>query len=302
MSATGSPAPLLDARLLAIVRGLEMRARRSVRSGLGGAWPSAMRGAGVEFAEVREYVVGDDARTVDWNVTARSGRLQVKRFEEEREQTLLFALDGSRSTRLAPGVRPWREAAAELLLLAGLAATQAGDRVGALFFGAAVERFHAPRHGREALLALATHWLGHGSTGAGTGLDAALAALVDARLRQSLLFVVTDGHGRVGDAVLARAAARHDLVFLMLRPGWLLRMPERGRHRFDDPEGPGQFVVDLGSPRVRAELLARRDAAWRRERERATRFGADWLELDADGDLALPLLQWARGRATRSLR
>jgi len=295
-------APPLDARVLATVRELEVRARRSVRCGLGGAWSSAARGAGVEFAEVREYVVGDDARTVDWNVTARTGRLQVKRFDEEREQTVLVALDDSRSTRLAPGGRPWREAAAELLLLVGLAAAQSGDRVGLLTFAEAVEYWIAPRHGREAVLALATRWLAEPSTARGTDPDGALRGLLDARSRPSLLIVVTDGHALPADATLARAAARHDVVFAALRPGFLCRLPTHGRFRLDDPEGSARHVVDLGSPRVRAELVARRDRAWAAAAARAARFGADWIELDADGELGPPLLDWARRRAARSRR
>src|SRR6185436_6140586 len=85
----------LPPRIVAAARALEVRARRSVREGLGGRWRSGLRGAGIEFAEVRDYVPGDDARTVDWNVTARTGRLQVKRFDEEREQTLFFLVDRS---------------------------------------------------------------------------------------------------------------------------------------------------------------------------------------------------------------
>lgn len=292
----------VDARVLAVVRALEVRARREVRRGLGGAWQSAVRGAGIEFAEVREYVVGDDARTVDWNVTARSGRLQVKRFDEEREQSVLFLLDASRSTREAAGERPWREAAAELLLLVGLAAARVGDRIGAVFFSATVDRMVAPRHGGHALLALATEWLEWSGGSDATDLDATLKALLQVRMQPALVFVVTDAHAPPSDALLARAAARHDLVFLALRSGWLAQLPAKGRWRLDDPEGAGRFVVDLGSPVVRAALLLRFSEARAAARARAVRLGAEWLELDADGDLATPLLDWARRRALRSQR
>ena len=120
----------LAPELLAAARELELRARRSVREGLGGRWRSALRGAGVEFAEVREYVPGDDARTLDWNVTARTGRLTVKRFEEEREQTLYFVVDLSRSCLSAAARGRGATAAAELVALAGSAAAEAGDRAG----------------------------------------------------------------------------------------------------------------------------------------------------------------------------
>jgi uncharacterized protein (DUF58 family) len=295
-------AALPDPRVLAAVRALEVRARRAVRAGLGGAWPSAVRGPGVEFAEVREYVVGDDARTIDWNVTARTARPQVKRFDEEREQTLLFLLDGSRSTRVAPGARPWREAAAELLLLVGLSAAGAGDRIGALFWSGGADRLVPPRHGANALLALATEWLSWEGGSDATDLGATLAALLRVRHRPALLLIVTDGHALPDDAIVAQAARRHDVVFMVVRAGLLARLPERGRWRFDDPEGGARHVVDLGSPAVRAALLARMEAARAAARARVVRLGAEWLELDGDGDLVAPLLEWARRRAARHVR
>ncbi|MBL8841337.1 MAG: DUF58 domain-containing protein [Planctomycetes bacterium] len=289
----------LDPRVLATVRALEVRAREAVRAGLGGAWSCARRGAGVEFAEVRDYVVGDDARTLDWNVSARTGRLQVKRYDEEREQSLLLLLDGSRSTARAAGRRPWRAAAAELLTVLGWSAAQAGDRVGAAIFARELERWFAPRPGVTALLALVTQWLQFAGETAATDLDAALEAVLRIRGRPLLLMVVSDMQSSASDATLARVAARHDLVLVALRAGLLASLPTRGRWRFDDPEGGAQRVVDLGDRRVRAALLERMAAAKEAAAARATRLGAEWLELDADGDLGAPLLAWARRRALR---
>src|SRR5262245_62688827 len=155
----------LAPELLSVGRALELGARRSVREGLGGRWRSALRGAGIEFAEVRDYVPGDDARTLDWNVTARSGRLTVKRFEEEREQTLFFVVDLSRSCLLGGGARAWRDAAAELVATAGCAAAQAGDRCGLALSAERIERIVAPRHGANHALALAAEVLSHEAAG-----------------------------------------------------------------------------------------------------------------------------------------
>src|SRR6185436_11238955 len=158
--------------ILAAARDLELRARIAVREGLGGRWTSAVRGPGVEFAEVREYVVGDDARTLDWNVSARTGRWHVKRFDEEREQTIFFLLDGSLSCRTPGAVRSAAAAAAEAVALLGLAAVEAGDRIGAVFFTEGVDRVIAPRHGTTALLALLTQWLAHTPARRGTDVGA----------------------------------------------------------------------------------------------------------------------------------
>ncbi len=294
--------PRLDPLLLATVRELEVRARRSVREGLGGAWPSAVRGQGIEFAEVREYVVGDDARTLDWNVSARTGRLQVKRFDEEREQTVLFLLDASRSCAQAAGRRPWREAAGEVVATVGLAAAQAGDRIGGLFFSEGIDRVVPARHGMTSVLALVSQWLAHRSARGGTDLDTTLRELLNVRRRPALVVVVTDGHALAPDATLAAVAARHDLVLLALRSVVAARLPERGRFRFEEPERGRRFVADLGDRRVRAALIDQLTRRFDAQQRRARELGVDWIEADADGDLALPLLWWARRRATGAAR
>jgi len=178
----------LAPELLATARELELRARRSVREGLGGRWRSALRGAGVEFAEVREYVPGDDARTLDWNVTTRTSRLTVKRFEEEREQTLCFVVNLSRSCLVGGGERPWRTAAAELVALAGSAAAEAGDRSGLVVVTDRVERVIAPRHGIHHALALATEVLAFEPRHATSDPVNAVTEFLRPRSRPALVF------------------------------------------------------------------------------------------------------------------
>jgi uncharacterized protein (DUF58 family) len=283
--------------ILAAVRDLEVRARRSVREGLGGRFKSAVRGAGIEFAEVREYVAGDDARTLDWNVSARTGRLHVKRFEEEREQTLFFLVDGSRSCRIAGSTRSWAQAAGEAMALLGLAAAQAGDRTGAVFFSEGIDRVVPPRHGTTALLSLLAQHFAHEAPHAGTDLDAALRQFVRLRARPCLAVVLSDLQRLPSAATLRAAARRHDLVVLALRPAWFDRLPERGVLRLEDVESGARFAADLGDRRVRAQLSRRIE----REREGAAallrRAGAQLVELSIERPLLPPLVAWARRRA-----
>src|SRR5262245_35268106 len=249
----------LAPELLSVARELELRARRSVREGLGGRWRSALRGAGVEFAEVREYVPGDDARTLDWNVTARTGRLTVKRFEEEREQTLHFVVDLSRSCLLGGGSRPWRTAAAELVALAGSAAAEAGDRCGLVLATDRIERVLAPRHGLHHALALATEVLSFAPEHPGSDPGNVAKELLRLRTRPALLFWITDGADEWPPSSLAEVARRHDLVVTLLRGPWS-EPPSAGLVRLADPEAAGGGavrVVDLSDRRVRTELLAR---------------------------------------------
>jgi len=292
-------APAIAPELAAAVRALEVRARRTVREGLGGRWTSAVRGAGVEFAEVREYVAGDDARTLDWNVSARTGRLHVKRFDEEREQTLFFLVDGSRSCRAPAGERSWPAAAAEVMALLGLAAAGAGDRVGAVFFSERIERVLPARHGTTALLALLARHLSHAPARSGTDLDATLLEFLRLRVRPCLAVVLTDLHAAARPATLRAAARRHDLVVIALRPAWFDREPPRGLLRVEDPERGAGRLIDLGDARVRVAFAARIEAERREAAALVREAGAELVELATGGPLVAPLLEWARRRSRR---
>src|SRR5437867_8605923 len=142
-----------DNRLKA-VRRIEIRTNRLVSEGMGGEYHSVFKGRGVEFAEVREYVHGDDIRTIDWNVTARTGSPFVKRFVEERELTLMLLVDVSGSGQFGSGGRTKLEVAAEVSAVLAFAAIRNNDRVGAVLFTDRIERFVPPRKGRRHALAV----------------------------------------------------------------------------------------------------------------------------------------------------
>jgi uncharacterized protein (DUF58 family) len=291
----------LSPHVLAAARALEVRARRSVREGLGGRWRSGLRGAGIEFAEVRDYVPGDDARTLDWNVTARSGRLTVKRFDEEREQTLLFVVDLSPSCLLGGGRRPWRDAAAEIVATAGCAAALAGDRCGLVLATDRVERIVAPRHGTNHALALAAEVLAHDADGRRSEPVRVARELLRLRTRPALLFWISDGADEWPAVSMAEVAARHDLVLSLLRGPWA-DPPRSGAVRFADPESGATRVVDLGDARVHAELV-RRIAQERADVARAARrVRADAIEFTVDAPCAAPLAEWCRRRERERLR
>src|SRR5512143_954629 len=127
---------------------LEIASARLIRSGFAGDYHSAFHGRGIEFAQVREYQPGDDIRTIDWNVTARSGVPHVKQFMEERDLTILIAVDVSGS--MSFGSVDWRKSdiAAELTSVFAFSAVQNSDRVGLLLFDQRVRKYIPPRRGR----------------------------------------------------------------------------------------------------------------------------------------------------------
>ncbi|MFZ5787061.1 MAG: DUF58 domain-containing protein, partial [Acidobacteriota bacterium] len=148
--AQAPPTPDLAHRLAR----LQLAAGRRVAAPWAGAYRSAFRGTGLEFAGVREYAPGDDSRAVDWRVTARTGRLAVRLYREERDRTVLFVVDASAVMEAGSGDRTLRDLAAEAVATIGAAALASGDRVGLLVWADRRVALHAPRRRPESLLAI----------------------------------------------------------------------------------------------------------------------------------------------------
>lgn len=334
------PAPGADAApeddlpaLLAEVRRIEVQSRRLAAEVLSGGWASVFRGGGLEVAEVREYVEGDDPRTVDWGVTARMGRPFVKRYVEERERTVVFALD--LSPRLAGGWGPWsaRGTAARAVACLAFSAVRAGDAVGLCAFDQGVARWVEPATGAGHALRLVRDTLVLPAAAGATAPEAALTFLARTLRRRSVVFLVSDllpgGAPAAGPGApdagppepcsawtgpLARLARRHDVVAVRLR------LPEEdlpplGLLRVREPSSGRVRTLDTSSPALRA-ALRERAAAWHRRIDAAlARAGADLLDLPVPGAavgragpraleqaLAAPLHRFVRMREERGAR
>ncbi|MBM4060472.1 MAG: DUF58 domain-containing protein [Planctomycetes bacterium] len=294
------------AALLAEVRHIEVQSSRLVTDVLAGGYRSTFRGAGVEFAEVREYVEGDDPRIVDWNVTARLGRPFVKRFVEERELTVLFALDLSASMAAGFGAWSLRQAAARFCALLGLAAIANNDRVGLIAGSGAVERFVPPRKGATHVLRVVRDALVLRGRGPGSGVGA-LAAGASRRLRRrTVVFLLSDFVPAGQERDLALCARRHDLVAVRLSPREY-RAPPRALLRTVDPETGRRSLVDFAAERVRAAFAAR-VAAQRAALDAALgRAGIDSIEIEIPdepdlGAIAQPILRFFRRRELREAK
>jgi len=248
------------ADLLAEVRRIEVRSSRLVTDVLAGGYRSTFRGAGVEFADVREYVEGDDPRTVDWNVTARIGRPFVKRFVEERELTVVFALD--LSARMDAGLGAWslHETAARFCAMLGLAAIANNDRVGLIAAGDGAPRFVLPRKGAGHVLRVVRDCLvlrGGGDPSVDRLVESASRSL----RRRAVVFVLSHFFGPHDQAVWSLGGRRHDLVAVRLLPRELAD-PPRAMLRVLDPATGRLDVVDFANERTRA-AWALRVREWR---------------------------------------
>ena len=180
------------AEVMARVRRIELSARRLMQTLSAGEYRSAFRGRGLEFAEVRGYDESDDHRTIDWNVTARTGELHVRRYEEERELSTILLVDISGSQAAGTGQLLKRDLAANVCALIAFAALGSNDRVGAVLFSNVVEHFMAPRKGRNHALHLVRDVLFVQPTAAGTDLAAALRLVTRAVRKRSVLSFSAD--------------------------------------------------------------------------------------------------------------
>ncbi|HEU4334916.1 MAG TPA: DUF58 domain-containing protein [Candidatus Eisenbacteria bacterium] len=288
---------MITPELLAQVRRLTIRSRRAVEEVFSGAYRSAFRGQGLEFAEVREYVPGDDIRSIDWNVTARAGRPFVKRFDEERELTVIVALDLSGSLSFGSRARAKRDAAAEAGALLALAAARNRDRVGLLLFTDRIELYLPPGKSRARALRIARELLAFEPAGRGTDLAGALGFLNRVLRRRAIVFLVSDWRAAAFDRPLAHLARRHDVVALDVADPLERDLPAGGLLRVRDLETGRTGWVDASS---RAARGAWKGALARRAKELDQTFrraGVPRLALDADRPAAPILIRYFERRA-----
>ncbi|HEX7051650.1 MAG TPA: DUF58 domain-containing protein [Longimicrobiales bacterium] len=303
--------------ILRQVKLIELRTRGWVESLFGGEYQSVFRGQGMEFAEVREYQPGDDVRNIDWNVTARMGEPYVKKHIEERELTVLLAVDLSGSEQFGTRGRMKAELAAEVAAVLALSAVRNNDRVGLLIFTDRVEHFVPPKKGRRHVLRLIRDVLAFRPTGAGTDLAGALEYAGRVLPHKAVLFLLSDFLLPPGDVVMtdgARApgapgfertlrlvAGRHDVVAVTITDAAEEALPNLGLLALIDPETGEELAIDTGRRDLRVrysdELAARRDALRRLFR----RLGVDEIAVRTDVSYINPLLGFFR-RRTRQLR
>jgi uncharacterized protein (DUF58 family) len=290
---------MLPADVLRQVRRLHLRARRLVQTLLGGEYHSAFKGAGLSFEEVREYQPGDDVRTIDWNVTARTGHPFIKRYVEERELTILLVVDVSASQRFGTGMLTKRAAAAELAALLALCAVSNNDRVGLVAFSSEVERFVPPNKGPRHVLRLLRDILAFEPQKTGTDLAAAFDYVVKVQRRRAIVFTISDFLGSGYEKAFRRAARKHDLIAVRTTDPRERNWPAAGLVRLRDAETGVQRLVDTSDPRVRSAFANRAEDRLAAFTKLARGSQADMIETSTDGNHFDALLGFFRKRDRR---
>jgi uncharacterized protein (DUF58 family) len=287
---------LVTAETLRKVRRIEITTRHMVDEVFGGEYHSVFKGRGMEFSEVREYMPGDDIRTIDWNVTARAGRPFVKKFVEERELTVIFCVDGSSSTRFGSTGRMAAEVAAELAALLAFSAIKNNDKVGLLIFADEVELFVPPRKGRKHVLRVIREVLGYRAGGGGTNISTALGYVSRLIQRRSVVFLISDFLCVDYERALRVANRRHDVIAVSLVDPRLENIPPVGHLWLTDAETGEELFVDTGDAGFRRRFTV--EAGRRREarRENFRQARVDEIEIRTDQPFVTPLISFFRQR------
>ena len=294
-----SHSPAVPPEVLRQVKLLELRTRGLVNSLFTGEYRSVFKGQGMEFAEVREYQPGDEVRSIDWNVTARMQRPYVKRYIEERELTVMLAVDVSGSERFGTRRRFKSEVASELAAVLAMCAIRNNDRVGGLMFTDRVEHVVPPRKGRRHALRLIRDILAFEPKGRGTDIGGATEYLNKMLSHKAIIFLVSDFLGANVERPLKLLAQRHDLVAVTVEDPSERVLPNIGLVRLMDPETGQTLDVDTSNPVVRKAFDSRVADEAEKRRHLFRRLAVDEIPVTTDKGIMEPLLRFFRQRETR---
>lgn len=285
------------AELLKKVRHIEITTGRLVSETFAGQYQSVFKGRGIEFSEVREYVPGDDIRSIDWNVTARASKPFVKQYIEERELTLMILCDVSASQSFGSSDKPKSEAAAELAAMFAFSALKNSDKSGLLLFSDKPELYIPPRKGKNHSLRIIRELLAFNPKSRGTDIAMALRTANRVMKRRGIIILISDFAAPDYTREVRLTAKRHDLIPVVITDRFERSLPAAdGLLLSEDLETGGDFAADLSSAAYRG-LYAKEAAARRAALETVLRgTGSDWIDIDPALPVHGPVVKFFRQR------
>lgn len=290
---------MIPKEILKQVRRIEILTTRLVNDLFGGEYQSVFKGQGIEFADVREYVAGDDIRTIDWNVTARSQHPFVKKFVEERELTVVFLVDASGSQYFGTQGRLKSEIAAEITALLAFSAVRNKDKVGLLIASDQVERYIPVKKGRFHVLRVVREILYFQPKHRKTNLQVAVEYLTRVLTRTSVVFLISDFLDEGYERALRIMSQKHDLIAIQLVDPREQTLPPVGLVEVEDAETGERAFVDTSDTRFRKHY--EEEAKQREESlDRLFKsFGIDRIVIDISKPYAEPLMKFFKARERR---
>jgi len=290
---------MIPKEILKKVRRIEITTKRMVTDVFAGEYESVFKGRGMEFDEVREYQPGDDIRSIDWNVTARTGQPHVKKFVEERELTVMFLVDASASGRFGTVNMMKNELAAEVCAVLAFSAIRNKDKVGLIIFTDTVEKFVPPKKGNVHVLRVIRELLYFKPKGAGTDIAVALEYLNRVTTRRAVTFLVSDFLAAEYEKALRIANNKHDVIAIGVSDPGETGLPSIGFLQLKDAESGRTMIVDTRDPELKRELKKRKELEFGERRRVMRSMGVDYIGISTGKPYVKELMSFFKARARR---
>jgi uncharacterized protein (DUF58 family) len=290
---------MIPRELIQKIRQIEIHTKRLVNDIMAGEYHSVFKGRGMEFSEVREYQVGDDIRTIDWNVTARTGKPHVKQFVEERELTVMLLVDVSSSGEFGTQQQMKNEISAEISALLAFSAIKNNDRVGLLIFTDEVEKFVPPKKGRTHVLRVIREILYFKPQKKETDIKNALDYLNRVMNRKTVVFLISDFLSSNYDKPLQIANKKHDIIAITITDPREIELPTLGFLQLEDAETGENLFIDTYDRGVREwfHQFSTDDSKGRNNLFKS--MDVDYVDVITDKPYIDPLVKLFRKRAKR---
>lgn len=282
--------------LLKKLRRIEIRSKGLSSQLFAGEYHSAFKGRGMSFAEVREYIPGDDVRSIDWNVTARLNHTYVKVYEEEREMSVMLLVDISASENYGTTDKTKREQLTELCATIAFSTIQNNDKIGVIFFSDKIEKFIPPKKGKSHVLNIIKHLIEFQPQNSATNIDESLRFLNNIIKKRSTVFLISDLNAHGFNDSLKITARKHDLICLHLQDRREEEFVSVGLVKFFDPESGEERFVDTNSKLVKKHFYKIREQREKFINKLMNASGVDYCKIYTHESFVKPLMALFRKR------
>ncbi len=282
--------------LIKKVRKIEIKTKRLSNQIFSGEYHSAFKGRGMAFSEVRDYAIGDEIRTIDWNVTARFNEPFVKVFEEERQLTVMLLVDISASGMFGTRQQLKRETITELCAVLAFSAVSNNDQIGLVLFSDKIEKFIPPKKGKSHILRIIRELINFEPTGKETDIELGLKYFTQMIKKKSVAFVLSDFVDQGFEDALKIASRKHDVVALKVTDKAENELPRIGIARFKDLETGESRWINTSSARVRANYKAKAAERDEQIRKLFMKTKTDFAEIHTDEGYIKPLMNLFKNR------
>ena len=288
---------MLPRELIAKVKKIEIRTRKFVEELTGGAYHSVFKGRGIEFSEVREYTPEDDVRDIDWNVTARMGSPFIKKYAEERELTVILAIDASSSVFFGSGETSKHERIAETAALLAFSAIRNHDKVGLLVFTDKTELWLPPRSGKSHVMRLIRELLAFEPESRKTDIASSMNSLIRNLKKRAVVFMISDFIDSSSyEKPMKILNSKHDLVAIRVLDETETEFPVMPELELEDSETGRTISFDASSSELRKAFAKASDAERNAENDSFKRAEVDLIDLRCSDDIVKPLMAFFRSR------